>query len=468
MNLSERKLFEISQKLESLAKEFKHWRDKSKATKPLQKNHTQIRRITFQLEGMQAAISDKVKTLQEGKEGEEGDILSQARELELDILEVHRIWEFFRSKLVLRSIDWFNPYLVAADEFAWACYEVAQKNLKEGHITKNERKEPPLVFFNGGSSPYTLPRNLTYEAENVPGEQIRNISATAVLKELPIPVIGIPWYQVQHLPDSLVIGHEVGHDVEEDFQLTDRIGLLLEEGMKNIPKKNQPAWRSWLRETFADLYGNLAGGPAYVQSLLDFLANDKKATQTDQRDDRNWGQYPPDYLRILINLEALSQQGFVDDSKKLGAELLATYGTHAMQDFVDDIHPIVKALFDGPYPEFDGKSLKQVILFTPADQKKARSDCGLMLGGSDPTTDSIRVLLASAQLAFREDSTKYAAKNVHDRVLNRVPVIQRTGVRAEARKKLKSVEQDEFDKAAGMLLFKKLRTAEPKSEVREG
>lgn len=98
---------------------------------------------------MQAAISDKVKTLQEGKEGEEGDILSQARELELDILEVHRIWEFFRSKLVLRSIDWFNPYLVAADEFAWACYEVAQKNLKEGHITKNERKEPPLVFFNG-------------------------------------------------------------------------------------------------------------------------------------------------------------------------------------------------------------------------------------------------------------------------------------------------------------------------------
>ena len=38
------------------------------------------------------------------------------------ILDVHRIWEFFRSKLSQRYVDWFRPFLIAADEFVWDCY----------------------------------------------------------------------------------------------------------------------------------------------------------------------------------------------------------------------------------------------------------------------------------------------------------------------------------------------------------
>jgi hypothetical protein len=448
VDISERKKFEISKKLESLAREFKHWRDKSEEFKPLQKHHTQIRRITYQLEGMHTAILAELKTV---SNGENEDILSKARELEMDILEVHRIWEFFRSKLVLRSVDWFNPYLVAADEYAWSCYEAAQAKLKADNVG-SILKQPPLVFFNGGSSPYTMPRNRRFEAEQVDDEDITNITAKAVLRALPVPVIGIPWFQVQHLPDALVIGHEVGHDVQEDFRLTPQIESLLDTGMKKVPVDRRPAWKSWLREIFADVYGNLAGGPAFVESLMDFLATDRTATETDQRQADAWGDYPPDYLRVLINLCVLKIQGFKDDRDRLLKELQSTYQKHAMAEFDDDIEDIVVALIKGPYPEFNNKPLNKVIEFTKADQTKALGDCALLLGGAFPTTDNIRVLFAAASLAFRKDPTKYDAKGVHARVLERVPLIQNKGVRGK-KKEAAPQNFDDQDKAAGQLLY---------------
>src|SRR3989442_1047185 len=113
MGVPERKLGELYQKLDSLKEEFGYWRDRSEAAQSLQKHHTQIRRISLQLEGMQQGIRAELDALRQ-RQGR--DILSAARKLELDILEVHRIWEFFRSKFVLRTVDWFNPYLIAADE----------------------------------------------------------------------------------------------------------------------------------------------------------------------------------------------------------------------------------------------------------------------------------------------------------------------------------------------------------------
>ena len=459
MDISQRKQFEMGKKLDSLAREFKHWRDESENFKPLQKHHTQIRRITYQLEGMHTAILAELKTVSEGKEE---NILSKARELEMDILEVHRIWEFFRSKLVLRSVGWFNPYLVAADEYAWACYEAAQLKLKADHVGST-LKQPPLVFFNGDASPYTMPRNRRFEAEQVEDVEIQNITAKAVLEALPVPVIGIPWFQVQHLPDALVIGHEVGHDVEEDFRLTRSIESLLEKGMENVPKAHWPAWQSWLSEIFADVYGNLAAGPAFVESLLDFLATDRTTTETDQRQEWAWGEHPPDYLRILINLWVLRVQGFKDESDRLEKELKDVYKTHAMKEFEDDIEAIVKALINGPYPEFNNKKLSEVIDFKKADQKKAVGDSTRLSDGADPTTDNIRVLFAAASMAFRKDPTKYDAKGVHARVLKRVSVIQKKGTRGK--KKAAAENFDDRDKAAGQLLYTTLSKEKDKQPL---
>lgn len=459
MSLSSRKLNELNQKLDSLTDEFSYWRAKSQELKPLQKHNSQIHRVTLQLEGLKRGIS---KELDELSKSTGAKVLSRVRKVERDILEVHRIWEFFRSKFVLRGVEWFSPYLIAADELAASAYSAAQENYDYQKVTKEALKAPPLVFFNGGSSPYTMPQSMSYKAEAVAGEELQNVESWELLRALPIPVIGIPWFQVQHLPDILVIAHEVGHDVEKDFQLTDTISALLDAVMEReeFPADHRKAWRAWLRESFADLYGNCVAGPAFVGSLLDFLATDTTSTQQDLRTAPKWGIYPPDYLRLLMNVKALKLQGFELESTQFEDELKKTYGTHAMTSFEDDTPHVAEAIIDGVYPEFNGKTLRDIVGFSKTDQENAVKNSERVLNGSEPTQTNIRSLLAAARLSYTKDPQLYKTKKVHDLILTAVPKIQAAGVRADTRKKMTDDEKaaaDEFDKRAGEQLFQKLK-----------
>jgi hypothetical protein len=67
----------------------------------------------------------------------------------------------------------FQDYLYAADELAWACYEPAQRKVVPEHVPTEQVKEPPLVFFNGGASPFVSSREQSYEAEAVPPKVAR-------------------------------------------------------------------------------------------------------------------------------------------------------------------------------------------------------------------------------------------------------------------------------------------------------
>jgi hypothetical protein len=465
MSLSSRKLNELNQKLESLTNEFAYWREKSKEEGPLQKHNSQIHRVTLQLEGLKAGIG---KELDDLSKSDDAKVLSQVREVERDILEVHRIWEFFRSKFVLRGVEWFSPYLVAADELAASAYSAAQENYDYQKVSKEALKAPPLVFFNGGSSPYTMPQSMSYKAEAVAGEELQNVESWELLKSLPIPVIGIPWFQIQHLPDILVIAHEVGHDVEQDFQLTGTISDLLEAAMEaaKFEDDHRKAWRAWLRESFADLFGNLVAGPAFVESLLDFLATDRTSTEQDQRKGPKWGIYPPDYLRVLVNLKALELQNFKLESARLSQDLKNTYGTHAMTSFVPDIEHVVRAIIDGVYPEFKNKTLREIIGFSKSDQDAAVKDSERLLLGNAPSSTNIRSLLAAARLGYTTNPQVYKEKKAHNLILTAVPGTQKGGVRAEGRKKLTDQEKaaaDQFDKSAGEQLFQKLKRRKRKS-----
>ena len=459
MSLSSRKLNELNQKLESITNEFNYWREKSKEKNHLQKHNSQIHRVTMQLDGLKTGIS---KELDELSKSDDAKVLSRVREVERDILEVHRIWEFFRSKFVLRGIDWFSPYLVAADELAASAYGAAQENYNYQKISKEALKAPPLVFFNGGSSPYTMPQTMSYKAEAVAGEELQNVESWELLKALPIPVIGIPWFQVQHLPDILVIAHEVGHDVERDFDLNGTISALLEAVMakENFPEDHRQAWRAWLSECFADLYGNLVAGPAFVESLLDFLATDKTSTKQDRRKGPKWGIYPPDHLRLVMNLKALDLQNFKKESATLSDELKKAYGEHAMTDFETDAGHVVSAIVDGTYPEFNNSTLRQIVAFSRSDQDNAVKDSELLLLGNTPTSTNIRSLLAAARLAYTADPQRYKEKKAHDQILTAVPKTQTNLVRANARQKMTDEEKaaaDQFDKSAGEQLFQKLK-----------
>src|SRR5262245_11260002 len=136
MSLEARKGAELRQKLQTLAAEFKAWRERSEEGAPLQKHYTQIRAITSQLEACRLQIKAELTA--------EGDppSLDHCSRIEKMILELHRLWDFFRSKFVLRGVEWFKDQLAAMDELAWQCYQPAQTRHLAIAASQTVAKEP--------------------------------------------------------------------------------------------------------------------------------------------------------------------------------------------------------------------------------------------------------------------------------------------------------------------------------------
>lgn len=461
--VASRKLFELKQKLSSLRSEFDEWQRQTRGGGPLEKHHTQIRRVTDQLASLEQVIASRLDASSVNAAG----ILAAAPEVERMMLELHRVWDFFRGKFALRSVEWFSPYLAAADEFAWACYDTVREKLRPGGLPVEKIKEPPLVFFSGSVSPFTLPRDSIYDAEHVEGEKISTAEFQDVLRCLPIPVIGIPWVQVRHLPDALSIAHEVGHDVEADFGLTRRLGYALESGMNSpapaVPEGRQRAWRAWLAEIFADTFGCLVAGPAYAGALADFLALSEEHIASEVLDESYWGDYPTAHLRVQINLEVLSQLGFEEEAGGRKRRWLTAYPRHRMSEFEEDVPRIVRSILVEPHPEFDDKTLPQVIRFRPQQHARANFDAARMLDRYRPETDDIRTLFASARLAFELNPERYITAGVQERVLQRVPEIRQPGYRgpqdqtAALRQRI-----EEYDRGVGPTLYEMLRQLQPR------
>ena len=147
------RLIELEQKLRGLDAEFTSWRDRSEPGGDFAKHTLQVRRAP---EPSRVAGGKRQRATGGGKEN--GHHRVRRPEVEQQILAVHRIWEFFRAKLAQRLETGFAAFLSCADELAWACYEPARA-LAYPDPVSNERREPPLVFFNGGWSPFAVARD---------------------------------------------------------------------------------------------------------------------------------------------------------------------------------------------------------------------------------------------------------------------------------------------------------------------
>src|SRR5829696_1603900 len=290
-----RKMIELELKLASLAEELQSWCDRSAKDKIFEKHNTQIRALQAHLNGWRASIKKRL----EKYNNQAPDLyLTNCANAEKIILSEHRIWDYFRSRLIQREEDSFLPYLRAADEFAWHCYQPILE-IVYPDVISSPAKQPPLVFFNGGISPFSLSRGKSFQPEQVAGE-VLNINPDEYITKLPIPVVGVPWNQVSHLPAVLVLGHEVGHIVEDDFGLETELKLMLKNALeqRKADETRTKAWNEWLGEIFADLYGCLAAGPAFAGALIDFIAKGKQTICSEAKIAPDWGRYPTDFLRV--------------------------------------------------------------------------------------------------------------------------------------------------------------------------
>lgn len=286
--LAERKQAELTSKLANLEADFKHWEELSEHH-PLDKHYTQVRAVLLPLRVLHKRIGGDLAE----KSGH--DLLAASRKATQLILGVHRIWEFFRPKFAQRLDAKYNAFLEIADEFAALCYQPV--------LDRTAIKRPPLVFLNSGDSPFVWRRESRFEAAPA-AEAMEDEDFKKVLEKLPFPVIGVPWHEIEYLPEIVVIGHEVGHAVERDLDLGTALDKAIDACL--VEKDRAVYWKNWRTELCADAYGCLATGPAFVAGLADFLAGSPKTLEAPIPALRG---YPPTLLRIEFNRQVLAQMG---------------------------------------------------------------------------------------------------------------------------------------------------------------
>jgi len=393
--LATRKRVELEQKLAALDDEFGDWIELSQAGGQFEKHHTQVLVLTSGLREFAAKIRSQ---LDQAKQPE--DLLGAARNLQSLILAVRRIWEYFRSKWVQRREDKFFNYLRAADELVWSFYEPVLRHRCPTRVSPC-RREPPLVFLNGGLSPFAVSRDQMFQAEEVFGQALPDDRGLyRYLHQLPIPVIGVPWFQIRHLPDALVLAHEAGHAIENDFAFHDE----LESKYATISS----AWRAWQREVFADLFGCLVMGPFFLGTLIDFLAVSKTDITLESRLRPNWGDYPTGALRVLLCAAALRHEalGFKTEADALLAQWTGEYPNHSMPEYEKDFSAIIAATLTQPLKALNC-ALADVsdLRFTRDQIIEVTTTAQSLADGTIPETLSIRVLFAGLRSLFEKNPT---------------------------------------------------------------
>jgi hypothetical protein len=399
VSVAGRKHAAVEAKLRELRAELVLWRgltDKDGAK--LARHWSQVQTVTLSLDSALDEITDALGRVS----GVETDAIESCVVLESQVLDVHRAWEYFRGKLAQRFVAPLEAFLLTTDELAWACYRPAQEAFKGD---RTHLREPPLTYLNGGANPFVLTRGESIAAAIGDGG-VRNERLRALVEILPVPVIGLPWHHLRHVPDAVVVAHEVGHAVEEDFGLAETVRERVTAAVAD--EERACAWRAWSPEVFADVYATLALGPAYAGALADFAAGGRRTVVTPRPRAAAWGDYPTPTLRVLLSLAVCRRAGCVDAADALLAEWRAAYPEHRLTEWEPDATAVAEALIDSPYSRLGNRTLRRAIRFGAAEWTAAVEESGRLLAGGSLVNTGVRVLVAAARDAFARDPENYA------------------------------------------------------------
>ncbi|MEJ8811901.1 hypothetical protein WKW77_12550 [Variovorax ureilyticus] len=464
-----RRVLALDAKLATLSGETSAWREESKdAQARFAWHRSQIAEVCGDLEEMHAVISGELAELRKAQPL----TVAAIERLERRILAALQIWECYRSKFAVRIEARLRESLILIDDLAWQAYRPAHdRAVASGRLPAERARLPPLVFPNARWSPFARSREQAYELDEATGVLRTIDDFEDYLRAIPVPLIGIPWYQVSHLPDAVFVGHEVGHLVEEDLGLEEDLRQLVLTALGAVDEERRAAWSGrWRSEVFADIYGVLATGPAFVGTLIDVLRGAPDIATESQPDAAGrWRAYPTRALRVRLVCEALRQLAADEPAKARFSQIAddfqaawtATYPAHALPAYEDDVPRVVHALMHAPLEALArnkggaGESLSSVLGFTDAMQSSAKADADRANKAEDPTGKDVRTLFAAVALAFRQDPGRYAAEGAQNRFRRRLLNLPMERVRAFSGAAPAAPEADRR-KAAARWLFDRM------------
>ena len=413
-SITERKKSELRSKLNSLERDFLYWRKLAVGQMGLHK--TQINSLIGKEAGvltqLTSILAEEIKRL----EYVSSQVLCDARSLEEMLLAAHCIWGFFREKFAQRLDESTRPLLDVADELAWACYRPAME-------AAGTKKAQPLVFLNGGLSPFMVPRGSRWNPDGVPGDLLANNEFSNILRSLPLPIIGVPYPQVTYLPDVIFVAHEAGHAVETDYKLTQTLIGSIREKTKGTKRLRD--WEGWMGECFADAWAVAHVGPAYVAALQDFLAPDHSKSGNSN--------YPPNALRVQLAHAFLAEMDFglneestLIRSQWTEAELTeATGSSHT--ELTTELTAVADALLNCSLEPLGGMTTKKMGGYTSQRHEAAKNAARLaesnrIIPESDPRVlfSALRMSLANNPDVFNRLPTASGGKSVSDRYMEKL------------------------------------------------
>ncbi|MBD2157866.1 hypothetical protein [Leptolyngbya sp. FACHB-16] len=305
------------------------------------------------------------------------------------VLHAEGIWDFYFDLFVQR-LSTFGERLRSVDRICANCYEDLYVGLGTAQPTPSLL---PFSYASSGFSPATFRR----------GVPLRRLRHNPNL----FPLIMLPQHRLDNVWALSSILHEVSHNLQADIGLWEEIPArvyqrLTTEGQ--LPADIAQIWAQWHKETMADMFALVLGGPAAVESLMDVVG--RSPTSTVQF--IPGAVHPTPYLRVLINLILLRRLGF----DKMGADLTRVWQRLYPRISVNDIPPrfmktfqpaaelVVDTMVFQPYRQFANKSLAQVVKFGPAQMAMIETAGRRLAAGQDPGTVPLRFMVSAARFAL--------------------------------------------------------------------
>ncbi|MEK2493365.1 hypothetical protein WN990_27810 [Kitasatospora purpeofusca] len=392
---AERRRAALLARANGLAADLDHWLGlTADAAAPFPHHHTQVLALDAALRPLLARVCE-----------------GEPRRSDVELSLIQEVWCRLRDALAQRWDASTAPFLALADDFAWSCYLPALTAARSVADADPPAAEPPLVHLTRYAVPFALPRSAS---------DGRPAKVGQLQRALPVPLVGLPFVQSRHLPESVLTAHEVGHCVLDAFGLAGELGDLLRRNTAGAEW-----WTDRLHEVFADLWGTLCAGSGFAFALADFVALTPEGPPSDR--------YPVPRVRVALVADTLAEAGHEDAA----AELRALWnGQVAASDAVPEVlRPTVSTLLTTSLDGLGGSTLLGLFPAVPDALLRATADALLRHDPLPPgAAPGAGLLVPAAALAFHVDPKRYTTvvTDLTERVHREAAKYRDRGVRGSA------------------------------------
>jgi len=382
-----------------------------------------------QLKVLRETLSSSLQKLKEhvvgiSPTGTPGDVYRSCQAYEQYLLWVQRVWEYYRSRFDQRDHPELKDVLAAADEVVWSCFHAIFPDPPPGTAVDALLRPAPLPYIEPFYSPQALdrpPRELL-SADISPEFQKK---LEGYLKQLPIPLVGLPAWCVRSPWWLVYLGHEVGHHVQREAGAEEPFAAQLMQALIVDPEPGDPhpipaldeeaagRWAGWGNEVFADVFSLLMLGPPAYYAMFELETGNEVHMLTERRP-----RYPSPVLRLILMQRLLAALGS-DPINPLYPEDLASYATRqtdtpqapALQAVVAaDLSILPRVVSDFPgYPAGSLGSLTSVCGWDPTCYQPGGiiDNWAALLRGPlppepEPSLSAARQIIGGAVLAWTQ------------------------------------------------------------------